>query len=197
MSDPVTVLDYWLNAVGPPGWYAGGDDLDDDIRARWQDLWDAAERGGLDHWIEGPAGTLAFIILTDQFPRNMFRGQAKAFATDPHARAAARRAVGAGWDLMVPEPERQFIYLPFEHSEDPADQDLSVRLFTERLPSEPENIHHARVHAEVIHRLGRFPTRNAALSRVNTPGEQAYLDAGGYGALVNAMRAPSPGGSQV
>jgi uncharacterized protein (DUF924 family) len=188
MSDPVTVLDYWLNTVGPKGWYAAGDDLDDDVRAHWQDLWDAAERGGLDHWIEGPAGSLAFIILTDQFPRNMFRGQAKSFATDAHARAAAHRAVDAGWDMEVPEPERQFFYLPFEHSEDAGDQALSVALFTERLPSEPDNIHHARVHAEVIRLYGRFPTRNAALSRESTAAEAVYLATGGYAALVGAMR---------
>ena len=190
MSDPVSVLDYWLNTVGPEGWYKGGEDLDDDVRARWQDLWEAAERGGLDHWIEGPVGSLAFIILTDQFPRNMFRGQAKCFATDAHARAAARQAIDAGWDLEVPEPERQFFYLPFEHSEDAADQALSVQLFAERLPSEADNLHHARVHAEVIRRYGRFPTRNAALSRVNRPDEQTYLEEGGYVALVTAMRAP-------
>ena len=191
MSDPVSVLDYWLNTVGEDGWYAGGDDLDDDVRARWQDLWEAAEHGGLDHWIEGPAGALAFIILTDQFPRNMFRGQAKSFATDARARAAARRALDAGWDMAVPEPERQFFYLPFEHSEDAADQALSVRLFTERLASEPDHIHHARVHAEVIRRHGRFPTRNAALSRENTPEEAVYLAMGGYMALVKAMRGPT------
>lgn len=190
MSDPVSVLDYWLNTVGPEGWYKGGEDLDEDVRARWQDLWEAAEHGGLDHWVEGPAGSLAFIILTDQFPRNMFRGQAKSFATDTHARAAARSAVEAGWDLEVPEPERQFFYLPFEHSEDAADQALSVQLFAERLPSEADNLHHARVHAEVIRRYGRFPTRNAALSRVNRLDEQTYLEEGGYVALVTAMRAP-------
>jgi uncharacterized protein (DUF924 family) len=188
MSDPVTVLDYWLNTVGPEGWYAGGADLDDDVRARWQDLWEAAKRGGLDHWIEGAAGSLAFIILTDQFPRNMFRGQAKAFATDAQARAAARAAVKAGWDMEVPEPERQFFYLPFEHSEDAGDQALSVQLFTERLGSEPENIHHARAHAEVIRRYGRFPTRNADLSRENTPAEAVYLAEGGYAAIVKALR---------
>jgi uncharacterized protein (DUF924 family) len=189
MSDPVTVLDYWLNTVGEEGWYKGGEEIDNDVRARWQDLWEAAERGGLDHWIDGPVGTLAFIILTDQFPRNMFRGDAKSFATDPHARAAARRALEAGWDLEVPEPERQFMYLPFEHSEDPEDQALSVKLFAERLPSEPDNLHHARVHAEVIRRYGRFPTRNAALSRASTPAEEVYLSEGGYMALVEEMRA--------
>ena len=191
MSDPVSVLDYWLNTVGPDGWYAGGDDLDDDVRARWQDLWEAAEHGGLDHWVEGAAGSLAFIILTDQFPRNMFRGQAKSFATDAQARAAAHRALGAGWDMEVPEPERQFFYLPFEHSEDAADQALSVQLFTERLPSEPDNLHHARVHAEVIRLYGRFPTRNAALSRESTAAEAVYLAEGGYMALVKAMRGPT------
>ena len=191
MSDPVSVLDYWLNTVGPDGWYAGGEDLDDDVRARWQDLWEAAEHGGLDHWVEGAAGSLAFIILTDQFPRNMFRGQAKSFATDAQARAAAHRALGAGWDMEVPEPERQFFYLPFEHSEDAADQALSVQLFTERLPSEPDNLHHARVHAEVIRLYGRFPTRNAALSRESTAAEAVYLAEGGYMALVKAMRGPT------
>ncbi|MGQ0564452.1 MAG: DUF924 family protein [Gemmobacter sp.] len=191
MSDPVAVLQYWLNTVGPVGWYKGGEDLDDDVRARWQDLWEAAEAGGLDHWTEGPVGSLAFIILTDQFPRNMFRDQARAFATDAAARAAARRALEAGWDMAVPEPERQFMYLPFEHSEDADDQALSVRLFTDRLPSQPDNILHARVHAEVIRRHGRFPTRNAALGRANTPEEDAYLAEGGYVALVRAMRDPA------
>ena len=191
MSDPVSVLDYWLNTVGPDGWYAGGDALDADVRARWQDLWDASLRGGLDHWIAGAAGSLAFIILTDQFPRNMFRGQAKSFATDAQARAAARRAIAAGWDMEVPEPERQFFYLPFEHSEDAADQALSVQLFTERLPSEPDNLHHARVHAEVIRLYGRFPTRNAALSRESTAAEAVYLAEGGYLALVKLLRGPT------
>jgi uncharacterized protein (DUF924 family) len=189
MSDPVAVLDYWLNTVGPEGWYRGGEDLDDEVRARWQDLWQAAAHGGLDHWVEGAVGALAFIILTDQFPRNMFRARAQAFATDPQARAAARKALAAGWDLAVPEPERQFMYLPFEHSEDAEDQALSVRLFTERLPSEPDTILHARVHAEVIRRYGRFPSRNAALGRSDTAEEAAYLAEGGYMALVRAMQA--------
>lgn len=189
MSDPAEVLDYWLGELGPEGWYAGGAAIDTAIRERFEPLWQAARAGGLDHWIEGAGPALAFIVLTDQFPRNMFRGSAEAFATDPLARAAARRALDAGWDLDAPEPERQFFYLPFEHSEDPADQDLCVRLMGERLPSEPDNLLHARAHREIIRRFGRFPFRNAALGRATTPEEAAFLAAGGYGAAVEALKA--------
>ena len=189
MSDPVEVLDYWLGEVGPEGWYAGGEDLDAEIRDRFADLWAAARDGGLDHWVEGAAGSLAFLVLTDQFPRNMWRGTAQAFATDPQARAAARRAIAAGWDMGAPEPERQFFYLPFEHSEDPADQDLAVELIGERMPGNGgETLLHARAHAEIIRRFGRFPFRNAALGRDTTPDEAAFMTEGGYGAIVNALR---------
>ncbi|OZA12960.1 MAG: hypothetical protein B7Y02_06720 [Rhodobacterales bacterium 17-64-5] len=189
MDDPVQVLDFWLGEVGPDGWYAGGDDLDAACRDGFLDLWTAARDGGLDHWIEGAAPTLAYLILTDQLPRNMHRGTADAFATGPLALAAARRALDAGWDMDAPEPERQFFYMPFEHSEHPADQALSVRLMEERLASDPEMALHARAHAEVIARFGRFPTRNAALGRQNTPEEAAYLAEGGYGAVVKALLA--------
>ncbi|MFN3937616.1 MAG: DUF924 family protein [Gemmobacter sp.] len=189
MSDPVEVLDFWLDEVGPEGWYNGGEALDAEIRERFGDLWQAAAEGGLDHWVAGPAATLAYLVLTDQFPRNMWRGQAKAFATDGRALAAARRAVAEGWDMEAPEPERQFFYLPFEHSEDPADQAEAVRLIGTRMPETgAENLLHARAHEEIIRRFGRFPFRNAALGRSATPEEQAFLDAGGYGAVVRAMQ---------
>ncbi|QYK39796.1 MAG: DUF924 domain-containing protein [Paracoccaceae bacterium] len=188
MDDPASVLDYWLDEIGPDGWYVGGEAIDAQIRERWLDLWAAAHGGGLAHWVDGPAPTLAFLIVTDQFPRNIHRGRAEAFATDPMARAAARRALDAGWDMAVPEPERQFMYLPFEHSEDPADQALSVRLFAERLPSEPENLLHARAHQAVIDRFGRFPFRNAALGRTSTAEETEWLEAGGYMAEVRRLQ---------
>jgi len=189
MSDPVEVLDFWLGAVGPEGWYGGGDELDAEIRDRFADVWQAALGGGLDHWVEGAAGALAFLILTDQFPRNMFRGQAKAFATDPLARDAARRAIAAGWDMQAPEPERQFFYLPFEHSEDAADQALAVDLTSTRMPaSNGETALHARAHAEIIRRFGRFPFRNAALGRETTAEEAEFMEQGGYGAIVRALQ---------
>lgn len=188
MSDPVEVLEFWLHELGPKGWYAGGDEIDSLCRDRFADLWQAAHDGGLEHWVDGTVGTLAYLILTDQIPRNIHRGTALAFATDPLARAAARKAVAEGWDLNAPEPERQFFYMPFEHSEDPADQALAVEYMRDRLPSDPENLLHARAHQAIILRYGRFPTRNAALGRVSTPEEQAYLDQGGYAALVKAMK---------
>jgi uncharacterized protein (DUF924 family) len=188
MSDPVEVLEFWLNEVGPKGWYAGGEALDALCRDRFADLWQAAHDGGLDHWVDGTVGTLAYLILTDQIPRNIHRGSALAFATDPQARAAAKKALDEGWDMNAPEPERQFFYMPFEHSEDPEDQALAVKLLGERLASDPEMVLHARAHQAVIQRYGRFPTRNADLGRASTLEEQVYLDQGGYAALVKAMR---------
>jgi uncharacterized protein (DUF924 family) len=193
MSDPIELLDFWLHEIGPKGWYAGGEEIDAISRERFEDLWQAAHDGGLEHWVDGTVGTLAYLILTDQIPRNIHRGTALAYSTDARARAAARKALDAGWDLGSPEPERQFFYMPFEHSEDPADQALSVQLLTERLSSDPEMALHARAHQEVIARFGRFPTRNAALGRASSPEEHAYLDEGGYMAVVNRLKSHASG----
>jgi uncharacterized protein (DUF924 family) len=192
MSDPVEVLEFWLHEVGPKGWYAGGNAIDTLCRDRFADLWQAAHDGGLEHWVDGTIGTLAYLVVTDQFPRNIHRGTPLAFATDGQALAAARKAVAEGWDMAAPEPERQFFYMPYEHSEDPADQVLAVQLLTERLASDPEMALHARAHQEIIRRFGRFPTRNAQLGRVSSPEEQVYLDAGGYAAIVKAMQSHAP-----
>ena len=189
MSDPVEVLDFWLGEVGPEGWYAGGEALDAECRLRFGDLWQAAHEGGLEHWVEGAASTLAYLVICDQLARNIHRGRAEAFATDARARAAARKAVAAGWDLEAPEPERQFFYMPFEHSEDAADQALAVQLLTERLASDPEMALHARAHQAIIARFGRFPFRNAALGRETTPEEAEFLANGGYAAEVARQRA--------
>lgn len=189
MADPVEVLDFWLGEVGFDGWFNGGDAVDDACRDRFGDVWRAARDGGLEHWVDGTVGTLAYLIVTDQFPRNMFRGSADAFATDARALAAAKRAVAEGWDMGSPEPERNFFYLPYEHSEMLADQETSVALVTARMPSHPAFVLHARAHHEVILRFGRFPYRNAAFGRDSTPAETAFLDGGSYPALVAAMRA--------
>src|SRR5690606_36822289 len=124
MSDPIEVLQCWIEEIGPEGWYAGGEEIDDACASRFGELWQALHDGGLEHWVDGPVGTLAYLVIADRFARNINRGKAAAFATDPRARAAARRALDDGWDLYAAEPERQFFYVPFEHSEDPEDQAL-------------------------------------------------------------------------
>ncbi|WP_426032032.1 DUF924 family protein [Cypionkella sp. TWP1-2-1b2] len=189
MSDPIEILDFWLGEIGPDSWYAGGDEIDGSIRDRFAEIWQAAFDGGLEHWVEGTVGTLAYLILCDQFARNMHRDTEKAFATDPQALAAAKKAVAEGWDLDAPEPERQFFYMPFEHSEDMADQDRAVELMTARLASDPEMALHAQAHREIISRLGRFPNRNAALGRESTAEELDFLKSGGYSAVVTALKA--------
>jgi len=190
MADPVEVLDYWIGELGPDGWYAGGAEIDAECRLRFLDLWQAAADGVLDHWVDGAVGTLAYLIVTDQMSRNIHRGTALAFATDPLALAAARRGVDAGWDLDAPEPERQFFYLPFEHSEALADQDRAVELIGKRLPQGgAETLLHARAHRDIIRRFGRFPFRNAVLGRLSTAEEEAFLAEGGYGALVRKLQA--------
>ena len=188
MADPIEVLDFWLGEVGPKGWYAGGADLDALCREHFLEVWQAAHDGGLDHWVEGAAGTLAYIVICDQLARNMHRGSALAFATDMRALAAAKQAVAMGWDMDAPEPERQFFYMPFEHSEDPADQDQAVALLSERMSSDPDMALHARAHRAIIARFGRFPFRNVALGRETTAEEAAFLAEGGYMAEVARQR---------
>ena len=191
MADPVEILDFWLGEIGPEGWFAGafagGEDIDAVISARFAEVLDALAAGHLEHWVDGAAGTLAYLIVADQFSRNIHRGKGCAFATDARALSAARVALEAGWDMDAPEPERQFFYMPFEHSEDLADQDLAVNLMVERMPGSPDMGLHARAHREVILRFGRFPFRNDALGRESTLEEAAFLEAGGYGAVVRGL----------
>ena len=173
---------FWLDEVGPRGWYEQSDALDRQVRDRFMAAWIDAPRLAAD-WAGTATGALAALILTDQFPRNMFREDARAFSTDPLARRIADRAIEAGFDMATPEPGRQFFYMPYEHSEELADQDRSVALFTERMPGEP--LIHAQAHRDSIARFGRFPWRNAALGRRPTTAETAVMDAGGYGAVVS------------
>lgn len=175
------VLEYWLDEVGPEGWYRGGDELDSQIRERFLEIWERVWNGECDFWRTSPSGALAYIVLTDQFPRNMFRSDGKAFASDGAALAASKAAIAKRWDMRVDEPARHFFYMPLMHSECLADQDRCVRLMLTRLPETGQkNLPHARAHREVVRRFGRFPTRNEALGRVSTASEADYLAAGGY-----------------
>lgn len=186
---PDRVLDFWLGELTPADWYAVKPELDARIRKDFGSTWERLHAGGKQGWLTGCVGSLAYILVADQFPRNMFRGEGRAFATDDKARAAARRAIAEGWDMVAPEPDRQFFYLPFMHSEDPEDQAFCCRLFETRMPETgADNLIHARAHAEVIRRFDRFPYRNDALGRPTRPDEAAFLDAGGYGAVLREMQ---------
>ncbi len=190
MKNPEDVLAFWLDEVGPDGWYKGGEALDARIREMFLETWQAACEGALSLWLTYPSGTLAYVILTDQFPRNMFRGTAQAFATDKAALAAAKSAIAKGWDQKIDEPARVFFYMPLEHSECLVDQDRAVRLVATRMTENRDGwLLHARTHREVIRKFGRFPFRNEALSRESQGAEADYLAQGGYGATLRSLQA--------
>jgi len=182
---PETITDFWLTEVGPKGWYNSTPALDADIRARFATTWQAVQTGAHADWAATAEGALALLIVTDQFARNMFRDEARSFATDALALRLADAAIAAGHDLATPAPARQFFYLPFMHAEDMAAQARGIELFAERMPG--DNLRHARAHAAVIARFGRFPWRNAALGRTDTAEESAFLASGGYGAALREI----------
>ena len=134
MSTVEDVISFWVDEVGPEGWYAQDAALDAKIRDRYQGLWEKARAGRLCNWASCPKGCLAFLIVTDQFPRNMFRDDPRAFATDELARKVAARACHLRFDGQIAEPARQFFYLPLMHSESQMDQDRAVRMFILRMP---------------------------------------------------------------
>ena len=189
MVSPDEVLSFWLDDVGEDGWYKVSDELDKRILDRFHDAWVKAREGAYALWLTYPTGTLAYTILMDQFPRNMFRGNAQSFATDRAALAASKAAINRKWDLRVDEPARQFFYLPMMHSENLCDQERCIRLMCERMPqSGADNLLHARAHREVIRQFGRFPYRNEALGRATTLPERAYIEAGGYGMTLQQLQ---------
>lgn len=186
------VLDFWFgthadddaaiaehNAV----WFGADAAFDAVIRERYADLREAAVGGQLDAWLAFPRGRLALVILLDQFSRNLFRGDARAFAHDALARAWSEQGVLDGVDRMLRPIERVFFYLPFEHSEALADQQRAVALFTALHDEVPAPLReafadflgYARRHHDVIARFGRFPHRNATLGRASTPDEAVFL----------------------
>jgi uncharacterized protein (DUF924 family) len=174
--DAAGVVAFWREA-GDARWFQGDAAFDDACRARLLDAHFAAARREREAWMDGAEGALALAILLDQIPRNVFRGSGHAFATDPLARHYAARALQAGFDAQVAPELRLFFYMPFEHSEEMADQARAVELFTAL--GDANYLHYAVAHRDVIARFGRFPHRNRALGRTNTPEEQAWLDAGG------------------
>jgi uncharacterized protein (DUF924 family) len=171
------VLAFW-RAAGPDKWFEKDDAFDTEIAVRFFAVWQAAADGRLVKWEETPGGALALTIVLDQFPRNMFRGHARTYASDAIARAVADRALARGFDRRVADGERQFFYLPFMHSEALADQERCLQLAQGH--GDDEFTRYAEQHADIIRRFGRFPHRNMILGRATTPEERAFLDGGGF-----------------
>ena len=171
------VVRFWAEA-GPDRWFTKDDAFDAEIRRRFLATHEAAAEGKLASWEHNAEGALALLILLDQFPRNMFRGSARAFATDAQARAITAAALLRGFDAQVPATLRAFFYLPFEHSEDMADQERGIALYT--AAGDADGLKWAKLHADIIRRFGRFPHRNGLLGRTTTAEEQAVLDGGGF-----------------
>ena len=170
------LLAFWFDDHGMDDWYGGGADFDAAVRDLAGD-WHAALRAlPAANFLTDPDTALAAAILFDQVPRNIDRGSAEAFATDDLARAIARGIVAKGWDQNWPDARRQFAYLPYQHSEDIADQRESLRLFGQL--ADPMFDEYAQKHFAIIDRFGRFPHRNAALGRANRSGEEAAIEEG-------------------
>lgn len=183
------ILDFWFLPAEDGGfdverWFRRDDAFDAAVRTRFMDVHQAAVRGDCSAWITHPQGTLALLIVLDQFSRNLFRDSPRAFAQDAEACAIAHDMVRREGDQELAPVERVFVYLPFEHSEDLDDQRLSVELFEQLEQSVPEGQRsqfagfsdYARQHARIIERFGRFPHRNAVLGRPSTAEETAFLE---------------------
>ena len=164
------VLKFWFG-LSEPQWWNGTPALDDEIRKRFLKLWADKRQLPADAFLTDPLTTLAAVILFHQFPRNMFRGHADQFATDPLALAIAKGALAKGFDEPLEPQERGFLYMPLEHSERMDDQNRSLLLFTAL--GDAKMLHFAKLHHDVIERFGRFPHRNVILGRAPRPDEIA------------------------
>ncbi len=171
---PREVLDFWFDSASQPFWFKKSAAFDEAVRQRLGEAHKAAAAGRLDDWRGTPEGALALVILFDQVPRNIYRNSARAFATDGAALAAAVAAIDGGFDEELDGDRRLFLYLPLEHSEDLADQERSVALFT--AIGNARHTDYAIRHRDIVARFGRFPHRNAVLGRTSTEEELKFLE---------------------
>jgi uncharacterized protein (DUF924 family) len=176
-SRSARIVSFWREA-GAERWFTKNQDFDQIIRASFLAVHEMAARGELRAWEADVQGALALVIILDQFPRNMFRGSIRAFATDPSARAVADRAIARGFDKKTEKILQQFFYLPFMHSESLADQDRSLQLY--QALGDAEQLRFAIMHRDVVVRFGRFPHRNHVMNRVTIPAEHEFLKSGGF-----------------
>jgi uncharacterized protein (DUF924 family) len=176
-AGPGEVVTFWLGQ-NDKVWFSADPAFDAEVLSRFAELVERAKSGSLDHWSDAAEGALALVILLDQMTRNIYRDSPEMFAADGKALAVARRAIERGFDEELPKDKRRWLYMPFMHSEDLADQERSVELFARSDIS--ESLPFAEEHADIIRRFGRFPHRNAILGRRTTPEEAAFLAGGGF-----------------
>ncbi len=176
INTSLQINDFWFNETDPKLWFGKNSDFDALIRERFHSVYEAAARGECDEWQDQGLGCVALCIVLDQFPRNMFRDDARAFATDAKALAVARTAIDTGLDRAsaLEDKHRHFLYTPFMHSEALEDQRLCLTLVSERM-NNPDVAGYAERHLGIIERFGRFPHRNAILGRVDTDEEAEFL----------------------
>mgnify|MGYP005850410919 CR=1 FL=1 len=167
------ILKFWFEELDPKDWWRKDDALDAKVAARFAGVYEELRKSVPAPWLDTPEGVLAAILVLDQFPRNMFRNTPRAFATDAQALALAKRAIAEGIDTKLEPRKRAFVYMPFQHSEDRADQARSIALFTAH--GDPLNLDFALKHKAIIDRFGRFPHRNEILGRASTAEELEFL----------------------
>lgn len=168
------VIDFWFSDDVKKRWFASTPAFDRELRERFHGLWEQARGGELDQWMESAEGCLALVIILDQFPLNMFRGEAESFSTEARSREVARVALERGFDQELSTEQKAFVYMPFMHSEDLADQERSLQLFDQ--PGLESNFRFARHHHEIVREFGRFPHRNEILGRESSAAEIEYLN---------------------
>lgn len=169
-----SILEFWYSERIKTMWFASTAELDTEIRTRFQPLWEKASQGELNHWTQTAEGTLALIILLDQFPLNMYRQMARSFETEQMAVQVVKKGLEKGMDLLLSNEQKAFFYMPLMHSENNEDQELSVQLYAKA--GLESNLRFARHHQGLIKQFGRFPHRNAILNRKSSKEEMLYLD---------------------
>jgi uncharacterized protein (DUF924 family) len=168
------IIDFWYCDRIKKQWFSATPELDQEILEKYGDLWETALAGGLDDWLSEPNGCLALIIVLDQFPLNMFRGTAKSFQSENKSIEVAKAAVSQRFEQQLGKDKLAFLFMPFMHSENILDQELSVSLFKKH--GLQGNLRFAEHHREIIRKYGRFPHRNSILGRDSTDEEIKYLE---------------------
>ncbi len=171
---PRQIIDFWFADGTRKFWFKSTPEFDRELSERYQDTWEQASRGELNHWLQTAEGCLALVIVLDQFPLNMFRGNAQSFASEVQSRDVATVAIEQGLDKVLPVEQLAFLYMPYMHSEALEDQKLALELFAQ--PGLESNLRFAHHHHAIVEKYGRFPHRNAALGRTSTDAEIEYLN---------------------